>query len=582
MIHYALNIELHQILAAAALISFSLYFLFVINDITESTAYGVMYRGTAVLGAVALLFSVAHYRITRFIRSYEKRERELDGEKEALRAGLRVPLVDKTACLIAHTVDKPSLINARGVVVGNGVDTSGYVTVLVEGEEVKLHEYQLVPEVSIEKQEEQEEMTELRAAELDYLLDLSQRRLVLCMMAYIVATQIFTALMLVALMTFVRLDNAAAIQLYNDLVTQGQRELGGTNGSTCFGLTAASAKSLVQSCTKVQELLCQRWEDCANVNGTLNPRECGGAVDPSTNLRVGGCIVPPVADASKADNLALFIVLGGVAGGLLGGCCGCWGTRCLVGGGSSTKGSMCLLSTLGLVVIAAIGAGLGAVLSRSSNVGQDTRCNQLDLNPSAPGVQRLSQQCVDIVGAYWIDEEVSQNGLGCIVSVMVTTVLFVLESSVLLSVKVRSAEPNKFARFEAIIFFVYTAVCLLSWVGLLYGTTEQAQIFEQMEVWATTSAVLGNKYLEMFGENFPLALNTTAALARQRSLAGDVWYSQGVAWITLLVCLGVQVPRGGSPPPGGGEGGWRGGGRRDAGPARAPPTRARASPFARR
>lgn len=60
---------------------------------------------------------------------------------------LRPKLADKEACRIAYHVEKPSLVGKRGVIVGSGIDTAGLVTVLVEGVEYKVQEYQMERDV---------------------------------------------------------------------------------------------------------------------------------------------------------------------------------------------------------------------------------------------------------------------------------------------------------------------------------------------------------------------------------------------------------------------------------------------------
>ena len=95
------------------------------------------------------------------------RAASLEEDKENLVQTLRLQLTDKNPCIIAHNVEKPSLMGLRGVVVGNGVDSAGQVTVLVDGQEYKMQEYQLLPDFPEEKQKEMEEMADLKTAKLE-------------------------------------------------------------------------------------------------------------------------------------------------------------------------------------------------------------------------------------------------------------------------------------------------------------------------------------------------------------------------------------------------------------------------------
>ena len=56
-------------------------------------------------------------------------------------------------------------------------------------------------------------------------------------------------------------------------------------------------------------------------------------------------------------------------------------------------------------MVGGIGAGLGAVFS-SVSASDDARCGLVDLVPTTTTLDRLPIQCVNVVGAYWVDKEV--------------------------------------------------------------------------------------------------------------------------------------------------------------------------------
>lgn len=91
--------------------------------------------------------------MTKKLVEFEKKELTMEDEKEAIEFGLRLQIVDKNPCVVSYSPDKPSLVGKHGVVVGNGVDKSGLVKVLINGQEYKMQEYQLLPDIPPEKQE---------------------------------------------------------------------------------------------------------------------------------------------------------------------------------------------------------------------------------------------------------------------------------------------------------------------------------------------------------------------------------------------------------------------------------------------
>lgn len=153
--HYALNIELYQIVSALFLLIFSTYFNSKVSSIVgdySDNLYKIMFQCNLFAAFMCLMFSIVHYRVTRFLRIFEDRVGKQEETIEAMKKGLHLQLIDKNSCFIAHSVDKPSLTGKRGILVGNGVDSLGLVTVMVDGNEMKFQEYQLHPDTSEEKQ----------------------------------------------------------------------------------------------------------------------------------------------------------------------------------------------------------------------------------------------------------------------------------------------------------------------------------------------------------------------------------------------------------------------------------------------
>jgi len=517
---YATNIEVHQVISGVALLAFSTTFANDLDKVDNDSILGYMYLMSIFCAVACLNFSYAHYRVTHHLRGFERRQESLAQDKENCIAKMRLQALDKTPCMVAHAPDKPSIMGLRGVVVGNGVDNSGKVTVLVEGVEHKMEEYQLLPDLEDGALKEREEMADLKIAELDYRLEKDQWNLGKIMSIYIVGTQLFAGVQLSAIVAVMRWDEAAGIRLYERVATDGAAEL-----AACADVTLDDPSG---NCTTIQNYLCSMWSQCAtNFTESKAPHACGSS-----------CIVPIDTSSSGSDVLT-NLIMGAIIGAAIGAFCGVQGTRCIVGSGSVARATLCCMGILGTYVVAVLGA-LGAHILFGFTASGPDRCNAIDLDPGTTDViERLPLECITFTGAYFVDQEISTNGKACIIASTVSAAIFVLESSLLLSRKVQDTNPNAFAAFEATIFFAYTIFAMVVWTAMYIGYTDD--YFESWDDWTNYTTQKGFEYASEYGSYFPIIFNQTANLETQRENAENIWMNRGVLIIVGGFITAVQV-----------------------------------------
>eukprot|EP00966_Prymnesium_polylepis_P049727 1151151-Prymnesium_polylepis.1 len=90
--------------------------------------------------------------INRQLQKYDRDTSHLKESKEDIIATTRLVLLDSTPCKVMHCVRTPSMVGKSGIVVGNGVDDAGLVTIEVSGITHKMQEHQLAPDRPAEEQ----------------------------------------------------------------------------------------------------------------------------------------------------------------------------------------------------------------------------------------------------------------------------------------------------------------------------------------------------------------------------------------------------------------------------------------------
>ena len=283
------------------------------------------------------------------------------------------------------------------------------------------------------------------------------------------------------------------------------------------------------ACTKIQNYLCEMWEQCVPDAFNNTPRSCGAN-------EVVGCRVPADVSASPSSATTSLMV-GAIVCALIGCTCGIQGTRSIAGGGSVARTTLCCMGFLGCFVVGVLGMLGGYMLLGGGN--NSARCSSIDLDPVQPLVQRLPLACVEVTGAYYVEKDISQSGKACILSSTVTAAVFVLESSLLLSRTVQNNNPNTFAGFEATIYFSYSLFANIGWIGIYIG--EQQSIFGSFDDWTNYTTNLGYEYASLYPEGFPITFNQTEKLRLQFELAGSIWMNSSVVYLVGGIIVAVQI-----------------------------------------
>ncbi|KAL1522173.1 hypothetical protein AB1Y20_021812 [Prymnesium parvum] len=534
---YGRNIELHQAICGVAGLIFNLTFYNRAYEIKgDHSLLTLVYVLGGLLAAGVITLALCHRFVLVHLQSYELQASSFEQDKENILQALRLKLKDGNACVVEHCVEKPKLIGLRGNLVGNGVDGSGMVTVLIEGNEYKMQEFQLVPDINPKRKAELEHMTDLKMAELEYRLDKKRHWLVYMMIFYLVASQAYTGVQVVGIASILKWEDPGAVLIYDAIVEKGKEELTSPSPLPALNTSIAPKDCIADiltltpeqtaACTNVQGILCFMWELCSNnVSQVPNPDFCGS------------CVIPQ-GPGQPGRSAFGDLIIGAVIGALVGGLFAVQGSRWSSNGRMRSRTALTCTGFFGAFIAACAGAVCSYLLfaELESNEG---RCRHIDLDETTPAVDRLPNRCVQQLGSHYVDDSFSTNARGCLISTAVTAVFFSFESSMLLARKIHEENRNKFGAFVVLISCTYSLIACVIWVGAKIAHDQG--VLQPLTDYTNDITATGRRIADQFGRDSPIYFNQTHALDRQTELAGNLWLDSSFVYVVAGAAAIIQV-----------------------------------------
>ena len=144
-----------------------------------------------VSGLLGLILGLFYLYVTAVMSAYELETMLLEDSREAsMLAGQRVLVQKGAECRLQHLVDKPSMNGQDAVIDSSVADDQGKVTVVLEGRELKVEEFQIALTISEEELAQAKERATLKTAELLYLYEERGNSLKRKQMIYVTAAQV--------------------------------------------------------------------------------------------------------------------------------------------------------------------------------------------------------------------------------------------------------------------------------------------------------------------------------------------------------------------------------------------------------
>ena len=479
------------------------------------------YFAYPIVGLAGIFLGALYGVVTMKMTAYEKEKETIDDKIASAKVAGQRPMIQRgNECALCYLVDKPSLEGARGTIECDGPDGSGYITVLVQGREIKVEEFQLTVVASPEEFEKRRTMASLRAAEQ---LDKYENRgesLARLQKIYVTLGQGMVGLLVMGILFLLTTGRFNAITVFREIVRQATKNQG--------------------NLLKYQAKYCSKWSRCFDLGGT-RPEFCGSCAltrpkeFPEDILRRKSFTGGNIISGSSLTSLITFAAAGGAGGLVLG----------IVFMGVIARVKLritifvtCLLTVL-FAGIAAAACSIPYELADFLPLDAD-QCSAADIAKSTPGIQPVGEVCILTVAAYEVKEKFEEDARLSVTGCLINMFFFLNESLGALSLAIRARGPNDWAKFEALVFLYYFILVAVTMLGsnTIYTYTEWFvfvnDIFRDITLFGANS-------LDIFGAGFPLALDQQWVFNRQNQMGHGLWFKFDLAAPLFATVIVIQV-----------------------------------------
>ena len=457
-------------------------------------------------GVIGTLLGIFYGRISYRMSRFAAEATEIENRKnEAKLAGQRVIMSKGEACRLQHLVEKAYLEGVEGIINCHGPDSQGLVSVLVQGKEVKVEEFQLGVAVKGPGElEERKTMGSLRAAELQHKFEQWGTSIAIQQMIYVTIGQVLIGFLVMAIVMLLLNVRFNAIAVYREvtrqIITNFERRM------------------------YFQKQLCSAWQNC--FEGESRPTFCGACTIPRPSR------YPPEVTQRKTffgtsifeGDSFLYIIIFGSVGAACGLIFGYIIMRCVC---KARRGTTFCISLVIAVIFGVVGAAAAPfpVELSEQKVVADEHCSARDIDPIRPGVQEVSLECLSVLSAYSASHVNERSARLSVTGCLVNNAFFLFESLSFLSLSIRARGPNDWARFEVQVFLYYFSLvaCVMLGGNAVYSYTD---IFPYLQEFYESNTQFAAAITEGTSD-FPLAISATLAtwaFARQGEIGASTWY----------------------------------------------------------
>lgn len=402
--------------------------------------------------------------------------------------------------------------------------------------DLTLEEFQLRPDIPIEQLKQKIEYGELKSAEAAYnhskegiLLRFRER-------SYVITGQVAFGAAFTCFGLYLSSANYAANVLYLIFL----------NGVSSLNLRTLQPPNPMYSAAlraRHQQQLCPLWAQC--LDDDPNPLLCGICRVPVGNAppRTTPSIFSPEQSFTEGnpfsgDSLRWIIVFVSCVGGV-GSVAMCAIMKSV---GRSSWPVAAVVWLIAAVTFGATGMACSAVVppfvdADSTGRVPPSSCGAVDIWPDTPQVDEVSQVCLVLVGAIDIADEVGDQSRNRIACPYLAVLAYLLESLTFLAGNLQEDDPEGWARFELLTYFVYTAAACGVMIVLSLFASDQLEAISDAYAWTRNLARLVSI---SFGEQFPL--HFTDPVTPHNADRFRLWYQQKEFTMVLLLAItGLQL-----------------------------------------
>ena len=525
-----------QMLSSTLVMAVCLNNLFrVLGQLENSSRWSALlinytYFAFPIFGVFGLILGFFYLYVTAVMSAYELETLLLEESREAsILAGQRVLVQKGAECRLQHIVDKPSINGQDAVIDSSVADDHGKVTVILEGKEIKVEEYQMIPTCSEEELAQAKERATLKTAELLYLYEERGNSLKRKQMIYVTAAQVMCGFLVVFVILLYLQSRFSALAIYREIYDQIPPSYDYSN------LTPENATAAISNELRIQSDLCSFWTQC--FSGTERPLECG-----TCEISRPAYLTPEQLSGKTFDDGNLFdgdsliaIISYGSAGGAAGLIFGIFFMRCVAKTRIITTICTSILIAVYFAVLGLAICPLPKALVTPGPLTED-QCGAPDFGQG----QRVSPECLKITAAFKISQDFETESRLSVSGCIFNMLLFLVESLFNLARAIQIKGPTVWAKFEMNVFLYYF---LLVIAVLTTGNAffRFSPLLEEIDKQYESNYQFAANLSALYGPAFPLYEVDLWRFQRQDAMAGSVWYNFDFTIPTMSVISFVQL-----------------------------------------